>query len=220
MYEAVSSNHQRRHHMPVLHDQEEMLEKMKDILGDDFTTLKISSYRLEEDFETDTARIQCKLVQSPSPTPVLEIEGKGNGIVDACFHALMNALASEYSSLTTIQFKDFRVEGLMSTSRDTSGSDAQARVTLTVLSSDGYEFTFGATSLSTSRAAIIATLQAVEYFINSEKSFVQIYRCLEHYRSENRSDLVTKYQLLLGQMVQNTSYSEVIEQIKAKALTH
>ena len=62
------------------------------------------------------------------------------------------------------------------------------------------------------------TPQEFSYFVNSEKAFIRIYNLLQHHRADGRTDLVTKYQLLLGQMVQNTSYTEVIEQIKAQEL--
>jgi hypothetical protein len=199
--------------------QQEMLTKMRDILGDNFTTLRIVSYHLQEDFETDISRITCKLVdESRKDQPVTTIEGQGHGIVDSCFHAMLGALEAQYPSLSTISFKDFSVRGLMATRGERSGADAKAEVTLTVASSEGYDFDFTATSRSLGRAAIDATVQALNYFVNSEKAFIQIYRSLQHYRSTGRPDLVTKYQLLLGEMVQNTSYTQVIDQIRAQEL--
>jgi hypothetical protein len=194
----------------------EILDKMRDILGEEYVTLKILSYRLEEDLETEHARISCQLVNGTQPQAVRQVEGEGRGLLDACFHSLLNSLAEEYPSLKTISFKDFSVKGLMSTRDEDSGSDAEAEVALTVLSTEGHDFTFTTTSRSIARASVEVTLEAINYFINSEKAFIQTYRYLQHYRAEGRTDLVTKYQLLLGQMVQNTSYTEVIDQIKAE----
>jgi len=149
---------------------------------------------------------------------VIEVVGRGTGFIDALFHGLNDQLAREYPSLNSIQFSNFAVEGIMSTRTDQSGSDAEARVTLTVLSSENVQFDFSSTSRSVARASVDAVLQAVGYFVNSERAFIEIYNILQHYRSQNRADLVTKYQILLGQMVENTSYTEVIQQIRNKEL--
>jgi hypothetical protein len=204
--------------MPMKDKKNDMLEKMRDILGEGFVSIRPVAYRLEEEFETGKATIHCRLVTSDRPGEVLSIDADGTGLVDACFHGLMDHLAAQFPSLTTITFKEFSVRGLMASREDEQGSDAEAEVTLGVLSSEGYDFTFTARSRSLGRASIEATLKAVTYFVNSEKAFIRIYNLLDHYRSEGRTDLVTKYQLLLGQMVQNTSYTEVIAQIKAKEL--
>lgn len=204
--------------MPMTHKKDEMLQKMRDILGEGFVVIQPVAYRLEEEFDTGTATIYCTLSSSDRPGEVLNIEGRGTGLVDACFHGLMDQLAPQFPSLRTISFKEFSVRGLMASREDEQGSDAEAEVTLGVLSSEGYEFAFTARSRSLGRASVEATLAAVSYFVNSEKAFIRIYNLLDHYRSDGRTDLVTKYQLLLGQMVQNTSYTDVIAQIKAKEL--
>lgn len=202
--------------MPMQQRREEILDRMRDILGEEYVTLKILSYKLEEDLESEHARITCQLVNGTQPQELRQIEGEGRGLLDACFQSLLNALAGQYASLKTISFKDFSIKGLMSTRDVTSGSDAKAEVALTVESTEGHEFTFTSTSRSIARASVEVTLEAINYFVNSEKAFIQTYRYLQHYRAEGRTDLVTKYQLLLGQMVQNTSYTEVIDQIKAE----
>lgn len=199
------------------HNREEMLDKMRDILGEDFLVLKAVAYQLEEDFETGTARLMCKLIQEGPDTQPLMIEGEGAGLVDACFHGLLGSFAEHHPSLRSISFKDFTVKGLMSTG-DGASSNAEGQVELTVLSSENIAFTFQAQSRSVGRASVDATIKAVSYFVNSERAFIRIYNVLNHYRKEGRADLVTKYQLLLGQMVQNTSYTEVIDQIKANEL--
>jgi hypothetical protein len=194
----------------------EMLDKMRDILGEDYVQLKIIAYRLEEDLETDKARIRCQLVDRGHPDGLRQIEGEGCGLLDACFQGLLAALEVEYPSLKTISIRDFSVKGLMATRGEGAGSDAKAEVSLTVATSENHSFTFSVTSRSLARASVEVTLEAINYFVNSEKAFISTYRYLQHYRKEGRTDLVTKYQLLLGQMVQNTSYTEVIDQIKAQ----
>ena len=204
--------------MPMTSKAPELIQQMHDILGDGFVVLRPVAYSIEEEFDTGATLLRCKLTSSDVPDGAIEIEGHGIGMVDACFHALMDHLGHQFASLKTIQFKDFSVRALMSTHKDEQGSDAEAEVTLTVMSSEGHDFGFSARSRSVGRASIEATLEAVTYFVNSEKAFIRIYSLLKHYRTAGRVDLVTKYQLLLAQMVQNTSYTEVIAQIKNEEL--
>ncbi len=203
--------------MTMIHKQEEMAEKMRDILGDKLLVLQAIAYQLDEDFDTNVARIKLKLVDVNDKNRVVVVEGQGAGLVDACFNGLLGAFADEHPSIKSISFRNFTVKGLMSTG-DTRRANADAEVELTVLSSENIEFRFTARSTSVGRASVGATLQAVSYFVNSERAFIHVYKVLQHYRSEGRPELVTKYQLLLAQMVQNTSYTEVIDKIKASEL--
>ena len=57
-------------------------------------------------------------------------------------------------------------------------------------------------------------LDTVEYFVNTERTYIRLFRALEHYRKEGRSDLIDKYTSLLSVVVRNTSYEEVSERIK------
>jgi hypothetical protein len=205
--------------MPMKNTTQEMIQKMHDILGEGFVTLQPVAYSLEEEFASGATIMRCELMSSDHAGGAFQIEGRGIGFVDAFFHGLMNHLASQFPSLQTIKFQDFSVRAIMATRGDGQGSDAEAEVTLSVLSSEGNEFQFTARSRSVGRASVEATLEAVTYFMNSEKAFIRIYNLLEHHRADGRADLVTKYQLLLGQMVQNTSYTEVIAQIRDTELT-
>ncbi|MEL6177626.1 MAG: alpha-isopropylmalate synthase regulatory domain-containing protein [Myxococcota bacterium] len=198
--------------------QDEMLAKVRDILADDFLVLSISSYQLSEDFDSGVARLTCSVSNAVTEQTLFTVESEGTGIIDALFNGLKAKLAPQYSSLNSISFNDFSVQGIMSTSNAASGSDAEGQVELSVLSSEEHTFRFTATSRSISRASVEATLKAVGYFVNSERAFIQVYNILQHYRQESRTDLVTKYQLLLGQMVEISSYTEVIQQIKQKEL--
>lgn len=201
------------------HKQQDMLARMRDILGERYIVLQALSYELREDFESGNAEITCTVSNKTTGNDLLTVQGRGTGLIDALFHGLRNEFAKRWPSLDTIQFHDFAVRGIMSTRTDNSGSDAEAQVTLTVVSSEHVEFTFTSTSRSIGRASVDATLQAVGYFLNSEKAFIEIYNILQHYRKEGRVDLVTKYQLLLSQMVENTSYTEVIQQIRTRELS-
>ncbi len=197
--------------------QERMLNKMQEVLQEDFLKLSIKSYTLKEDLETGTSRISCALKTHGHDDETMVVEGEGVGTIDAVFNALKTKLADEYPSLRSIKFFQFAIEGLFEDlDVDDARSAAHAKATVGILNSEGREFVFTAKAPSTSQAGISATLQAAEYFINSERTFVKLYDILDHYRSKGRTDLVQKYTTLMTEVVENTSYSEVVEKIRSQ----
>ncbi len=192
-------------------DQSQMITTMKEILQDDYMTLTVRQYTVTEDLERGTCKLSCELLQSDEKVVV---EGDGVGMIDALFNALRTTLAEQYPSLNTIEFSAFEIKGLMDGVEDHISSKAEAEATVGILNSEEREFIFKATAPSVSHAGIMATAQAAEYFVNSEKTFVRLNEILEHYRSENRAELVQKYTTLMSEVVKNTSYSEVVERIR------
>ncbi len=194
--------------------QEVMISKMKEVLQDDYLHLEVAKYTLNEDLEErQSCQIQCTLRREDSST--LTVEGEGVGAIDAFFSGVQSRLADEYPSLKSIRFSKFEIEGLISSD---AGPDqtakAEAEATVGIENSEGREFVFKSTAPSVSRAGLQATLQAAEYFVNSERTYIQLHEILEHYRSEGRTDLVDKYTDLMSEVVENTSYSEVVEQVR------
>ena len=115
--------------------------------------------------------------------------------------------------------KQFEIKGLMEGGDQDGkgpGTSAQAEATVGIFNSEGREFIFKATAPSISHAGIQATILATEYFVNSEKTFLKIHDILQHYRKENRTDLVQKYTALMSEVVENTSYSEVVERVRSQ----
>lgn len=192
--------------------QQEMIGKMKEVLQDDYLELEVSRYRLTEDLEEDSSQISCTLKDA---TESFTVEGRGVGAIDAFFAALRDHLADDYPSLKSIRFSEFKIEGLMSSDvGPDQTTKAEAQATVGIHNSEGKEFVFTSTTPSVSRAGMEATLKAAEYFVNSERTYVRLHEILEHYRSEGRTDLVEKYTDLMSEVVENTSYSEVVEQVK------
>jgi hypothetical protein len=187
---------------------------MRDVLGDEFLTLRVRHYELRENFDDDFCVLTCSVVESPGEQ-TFNAEGKGVGLLDAFFHALAARYKDEHPSLDTIRFSSFLVRGLMGDSSDQAASDAKAEAIVGITNSSGVEFQFGAVSPSVSHSSIEATLEAVEYFVNSERAYVRLYRALEHHKSSGRPELVAKYTELLAEMVRNTSYSSAVERIKS-----
>jgi hypothetical protein len=195
--------------------QERMQQKMREILQDDYLTLKIEAYTMREELEAGTCRISCELRRGKDR---IVAEGEGVGMVDALFGAMRTWLAEDYPSLKSIEFSQFTIRGLLSSDDRKLNTKAQAEATVGITNSSGREFIFTATAPSMSHAGVRATVAGIEYFVNSERTFVRLHEILEHYRKENRADLVQKYMGLMSEVVENTSYSEVVERIRRNTL--
>lgn len=193
-------------------DQDKMLSLMKEILQDDYLELVVEAYTLEERLPEGGCQIVCHMKNVNGDS--VEMRGKGVGTIDAVFDSMRNYLAEDYPSLKSIRFSQFSIQGLISSDGDQESTKAEAQATVGIVNSEGREFVFQTKEPSVSRAGIQATVEAAEYFVNSEKTYVRLHEILEHYRDEGRTDLVEKYTDLMSQVVQNTSYSEVVEKIR------
>lgn len=194
--------------------QERMISIMREILQDDYLHVNINHFTAREEFDAQRCLMSCALELADGRT--LSIEGEGVGMIDALFNGLKDRLAGEYPSLRSIDLAEFAVRGLI-TSEQVSrhqGARAEAEATIGILNSSGRPFTFKATAPSFSRAGVLATIRAAEYFINSERTFLRLNDILAHYRAEKRADLVQKYTSLIAEVVENTSYSEVVERAR------
>lgn len=195
--------------------QNKMKSLMKEILQDDYVNLRVDSYVLRENLAEEASEISCKIVDEGHEP--MTVEGHGVGIIDALFNGLKTRLADDYPSLESIRFSEFSIQGLISSDDGPEvATEAEAVATVGIRNSEGKEFIFESRAPSVSRAGLQATAQAAEYFINSERTYVRLHEILQHYKEQGRTDLVEKYTDLMTQVVQNTSYSEVVEQIRKK----
>lgn len=200
---------------PLDHRQEDALSRMREVLQDDLLTLTVSGVSMQEDFEHRRCAVSCVVREQPGDR-ALAIEATGVGLIDAFFAGLGAHYAGDHPSLSTLRFTGFEVRGLMADSATANATDAKADATIRVANSYGAEFEFGAITSSVAHSSVECVLAAVEYFVNSERATVRMFRALEHYRREGRTDLIAKYTDLLSEMVRNTSYSEVIEGLRRR----
>ena len=194
----------------MVNKQERCLGLMKEVLKEKLLDLAMVGYELREDFDANDARIVCR-VRDVGTGETQVIEGHGVGIIDAFFQGLKARLGGQYKSLESIRFCGFSVRGKMETACAPGSSDALAEVTLGIRNSYGSEFAFTHASRSVLRSGLEATLSAAEYFVNSELAFLAIHGALQDARAKTREDLIAKYTAMLAVLVQNTSYSEVLE---------
>ena len=199
--------------MALIPQQTLITSLIKDILGDTYTHLRVKRVRIEEDLEKQTTTVTCDANDEISGEQ-FAITNTGVGVIDAFFNAMVDRFAAEYPSLQTIRFNSFAVAAQLDTKQQAAGTDAMGEVTLEIATSDDKIFTFTHASRSVIGSALITTLLGLEYFINSERAFVTTYHALKDARERNRQDLIQRYTGTMAQLVQNTSYSEVISKIR------
>lgn len=191
--------------------QAETKQIMQEVLNDEYLTLALDSYRIEENVELPS-KIVAKVTRSDDQ-PDLVIEGGGVGSVHAFFVATRDRLAEANPSVQAIIFTSFVAKSVPG-SGGKDPLDEEVEVSLEVQNSYNDVFTFTTRSPSLIRASLEAALGAVEYFANSERTYIKLYQVINHYKKEGRTDLIDKYTSMLGTVVRNTSYEEVSALLK------
>jgi len=144
----------------------------------------------------------------------VQVEGKGVGVVDAIYAALLGRYAAEYQSLTTIKLVGFSIAPQLETKSGDSGVDAVGTVTIDVENSEGKLFTFADTSRSVTLSTARAVLAVVQYFMNAERAFLTLHHARKDALDRGRDDLVSRYTAEMAEVVESTSYADVIDQIR------
>jgi hypothetical protein len=197
-------------------EQSETEKLIREVLGETYAHLKVRRVFIEEDLEQLSTSITCEVTEEATGENSI-IAGKGVGVIDAFFNGFVTRFAGEYPSLKTIRFTSFHVGGQLDTRSAFAGTDSKGEVTVDIMNSAGKVFRFGHASRSVISSSIITILLALEYFVNSERAFVAVYEAFQDARERKRNDLVQHYTGQMSVLVRNTSYSEVIERLRAHA---
>ena len=184
-------------------------ELIRRILGTNFFELKLVRHAMEEGDHSTTAKITVLEGEQQ-----VEVEGKGVGVVDAVWNGLVDRYAREYQSLKTIQLIGFNVGAELETKKAQAGVDAVGRVTLEVANSEGRRFTFSDKSRSVTISITRTVIAVIGYFVNAERAFVTLHNARRDALSRGREDLVARYTAEMAEVVESTSYAEVIANIR------
>ena len=117
-----------------------------------------------------------------------------------------------------MSFQSFDTKAALETSRK-AGADAECKIRLVVHNDGGFPFEFEANGRSMAVVSLTVVMLAVEYFVNSERAFICVYRALSDAKDRGRQDLVESFTAQLSELVKTTSYTEVIAQIKEEVLS-
>ena len=188
---------------------------IREVLHDHYIHLALTHLKIEEEIQSQSSTSLCTLnvTLAQNHNHPLTLTSEGVGFLDAGYEALMNHYAQHYPSLQTLQFSSFDVRGEMETAKK-AGADAECKVCLVILNHDRVPFEFEAQGRSMAVVALNVVLQAIEYFINSELAFTNVYKALSDARQRGRQDLIDGYVAQLAELVKTTSYTQVIAQIK------
>jgi hypothetical protein len=183
---------------------------IKRVLGMNYLQLSLVKLTVDEEPGAGTT---VRAVVSEGNGPV-EVEGKGVGVVDALYAALLARYAREYRSLETIQLSGFQVAADIESKKAQAGVDAVGKVTLDVMNSEGRHFQFTDASRSVTTSTARAVIACVQYFVNAERAFLTLHNARRDAIGRGREDLVARYTAEMAEVVESTSYAEVIANIR------
>ena len=163
---------------------------------------------------TENADVTVKVTIRRQPeNDVVVVEGHGVGLIDAFFDGAMKAWADEFPSLKGISVSDFRVGAGFDNARGRR-SDALAVATLRVKNAHDIDFTFEQRTPSVTRSSVRVAMDALTFFINAERAWIQLTLAVQDATERRRSDLVARYRQQMSTLVNATSYSEVSEKLR------
>ena len=180
------------------------------VLGANYLELGLVKLRIDEEPDVGTD-VEVKVKEGDTP---VEVAGKGVGVVDALFAALLSRYAREYQSLKTIQLVGFHVTADIETKKAQAGVDAVGKATLDVANSEGRIFSFEHASRSIMTSTARSVLACVQYFVNAERAFLTLHNARRDAMARGREDLVSRYTREMAEVVESTSYAEVIANIR------
>jgi len=199
-----------------MYHKEAIEELVAEVLDGTPVRYSVDSYQVSEVIEVGRVVLKCGLHDAKTGKEI-EVNGEGVGLVDAFFNGLIGLLSAKHESLKTIRLADFAVKAQVETGHD-ARTDSAAEVTLRVANSEGVETPFSSTSQSVIRSALQVVLGAVEFYCNSERAVIEVYRALQRAKHENRYDSVALYTRQLTTLVEATSYTDVLDKIRNEAL--
>jgi hypothetical protein len=180
-----------------------------DVLRENYRSFSVERLEL---IEAERVSINVQLRRQPE-NDVVVIAGEGVGLIDAFFDGAMQAWAQEFPSLKTISVSDFRVGAGFDQARGRR-SDALAVATLRVRNSHDVDFTFEQHTPSVTRSSVRVAMDALTFFINAERAWIQLTLAVQDATERRRSDLVARYRQQMSLLVHATSYSEVSEKLR------
>lgn len=190
---------------------QEHQELIRRVLGANYLDLALGRLVVDEDPDGQTSA-NVRVVERGQE---VEMTGSGVGVVDAIYAALLARYAAEYQSLRSIRITGFQVSADIDGTRAApAGADAMGTVTIDVLNSEGKRFTFADTSRSVTASIGRAVVAVVAYFVNAERAFMTLWSARQDALERGRADLVQRYTSELAEVVESTSYADVIESKK------
>ena len=179
------------------------------VLGDTQTRLLPISITVGESLDDDFTTTDFSFEVTGKDSKIVTLESqKGKGFVDGLFAGLQHHFSSEYSSLDKIRLADYSVNPIMTNSKNSMGTDAQASVSLSVLVHPHGLSEFSHTSRSMIYSSFSAALEAFQFYVNCDRAFHRIQLFIEDAQQRNRGDVISSCIYDLSRLTEVNTYDK------------
>jgi len=187
----------------------EMVSVVKEVLAGDYWALNINNLSIEEDLCKKTTRISCQVHLNDESFVVEEV---GRGPIDALFNGLKDNLKKSYLSFHGLNFYEFSISGDVGV--PSSDMSSEVECTLSISSVNVQKpLIYRCRDASINRAAICVVLNAVEYYVNSERAMRKLKKWAKDAQNRNRADLLQKNVLKMSKLLEGVSYKDTLAAI-------
>ena len=179
------------------------------VLGDTQTRLLPISITVSESLDDDFTITDFSFeIVGKDPKIVTLDNQKGKGFVDGLFTGLQQYFSSQYSSLEKIGLADYNVNPIMTNSKKSMGTDAQASVSLSVLVHPHGLSEFSHTSRSMIYSSFSAALEAFQFYVNCDRAFHRIQLFIKDAQQRNRGDVISSCIYDLSRLTEVNTYDK------------
>lgn len=192
---------------PEEEKQKEMMSIVRGVLAEDYWELSVDKLFIEEDLLERLTRVKCIVKLNEES---LTIEEVGRGPIDALFNGLKDGFKESYLSLNGLAFYSFSIEGDVGDSSPDAATAVEAALSI-ASDSNYFPLIYRHKDASINRAAITAVLNAVEYYINSERAMKKLHARAADARERNRGDILNECILKMTPLLEGVSYSRVLD---------
>lgn len=177
------------------------------VLGNTQTKLSPISITASESLRDDFTTTDFSFKISGKDSKIITLNNqKGKGFVDGLFTGLHQYFMSQFNSLEKLRLADYNVNPIMTNSKKSIGTDAQASVLLSVMVHPHGVSEFSHISRSMIYSSFSAALEAFEFYVNCDRSFDKIQLFIEDAQKRNRGDVVSQCVYNLSKLTEVNTY--------------
>ena len=179
------------------------------VLKKEKKTLSPLSIVVKESLQCDHTLTDFSFRENSFEDKVVDLkEQEGKGFIDGLFGGLHNHYYNLYPSLAEIMIVDYSVNPILSKSKNSMGTDAQASVSLSVNVGKHGVSEFHHQSRSMIYSSFVSALEPFQFYINCEKCFSRIQFLLKDAKKRNRGDIESQYIYDLSKLTEVNSYEK------------
>lgn len=195
------------HKTPQQFKRSEVKQIIDKVLGESKTTISPISITVGESLNDDFTTTEFSFEVKGKENKIVTLEEqKGKGFVDGLFTGLHSYFSKDYSSLDKIRLSDYNVNPMISNSKNSMGTDAQASVMLSVYVDTHGISEFQHTSRSMIYSSFASALSAFQFYVNCERCFHRIQLFIQDAQTRNRGDVISQCIYDLSKLTEVNTY--------------